>query len=72
MSRIELFITHPCLSYQPAMDLWEALREALPDQEYEVVNSRENRERAKAAGVIIDPAFVVDGRLALSGLPHRD
>ncbi len=72
MPRIELFISKTCLSYQPAMELLSGVKEAFPECEFEVVDCREERKRARAAGVVMDPAFLLDGEVVMVGLPEKD
>ncbi len=69
MSLLEIFVHGGCLSEQPAVALAEELRKEFPTWMVQVVD---NRDRAEHLGLLVLPAFVLNGKVLAVGVPRKE
>lgn len=70
MALLEVFVHPGCLSERPALALIDDIRKEFPAWQIRVWRS--GQERARALGIIIVPAFVLNGTLVAVGIPRRE
>lgn len=69
MSVLEVFVHSGCVSEQPAVVLAEEVRKEFPGWLVQVVD---NQARAESLGLVVLPAFVLNGKVLAVGVPRKD
>lgn len=69
MDQLEVFVHRGCLSEQPALKLAHEIQKEFPAWRVWVVD---NRDRARALGVVTFPAFVLNGKVLTVGVPQKE
>ena len=70
MARLDILVHGGCLSEQSARTLAQEIRDELPDWDVDV-RSAEQRD-TDTFGVIVFPAFLLEGRILTTGIPRKD
>jgi len=71
MKLLELFLHPGCISEKSALALARELQSVWPALEVRIRSLPEASERAQALGVIVTPAFVLDGTIIAVGVPRK-
>ncbi|MBI4400725.1 MAG: thioredoxin family protein [Nitrospirae bacterium] len=69
MAVLQVFVHHGCMSGQHARVLAEEIMKHCPGLQVEVV---EDQHRAQALGVVVLPAFVLNGKVIAVGVPRKE
>lgn len=69
MARLTIVVHQGCLSIHSVQKLVEEIRQQLPDWTIELIPAERSTE---SSGLIVFPAFLVDGTLVATGLPERE
>lgn len=69
MAVLEIFVHRGCLSELSVFGLGNQIQEAFPGLQVRVID---DRERARTLGIVVLPAFVLDGNLLVVGIPRRE
>ncbi len=70
MARLDILIHPGCMSEQLARNLAEEIRDRFPNWHVDV-RAAESRD-THTLGVVVLPAFVLEGRLSVTGVPAKD
>ncbi len=71
MAILEIFLHPGCLSEDAALTLARELQAVWPALEVKIQPFPEASERAQALGVIVEPAFVLNGKIIAVGVPRK-
>lgn len=69
MPLLEIFVHSGCPSEQPAVALADELRKEFPTWLVQVVD---DQARAEDLGLVVLPAFVLNGRVLAVGVPRKE
>lgn len=69
MGHLTILVHYGCLSLRPVQRLAEEIRQQLPDWTIELLPAELNRE---SGGLLVFPAFLVEGTLVATGLPETE
>jgi hypothetical protein len=72
MELLEIFLHPGCLSENAALALARELQSVRPSLEVSIQSLPEANERARARGVIVAPAFILNGTIIAVGVPRKD
>ena len=72
MNLLEVFVHPGCLSERSAMVLARELQAVWSALDVKIWSLPEASERAQALGVIVAPAFVLDGTIIAVGVPRKE
>jgi len=70
MARLDILVHRGCLSEQSARTLAREIQHELPDWHIDVRPAE--REDADSSGILVFPAFLLDGRILATGIPRKD
>lgn len=70
MARLDILVHRGCLSEQSARTLAREIQHELPDWHIDVRPAE--REDAGSSGILVFPAFLLDGRILATGIPRKD
>ena len=70
MARLDILVHRGCLSELSARTLAQEIRDELPDWDI-AVRSAEQHD-ADTIGVLVFPAFLLNGRILVTGIPRKD
>ena len=71
MNLLEVFVHTGCISGKSALALARDLQAVWPALEVKIQPFPEASERAQALGVIVEPAFVLNGKIIAVGVPRK-
>ncbi len=69
MARLTILVHHGCISVHPVQKLAEEIRQQLPDWTIDLIPAELSSE---ADGLIVFPAFLVNGTLVATGSPDTE
>ncbi len=70
MAHLEILVHGGCLSEQSARTLAIEIRDELPDWDIDVRSA--GQSDTDTLGVMVFPAFLIDGRIFTTGIPQED
>ncbi len=70
MARLDILVHRGCLSEQSARTLAQEIRDELPDWDVDVRSAAQCD--TNTFGVLVFPAFLLDGRILTTGIPRKD
>lgn len=71
MNLLEVFVHPGCISEKSALALARELQAAWPALEVRIRSVPEASERAQTLGIIVTPAFVLNGTIIAVGVPRK-
>jgi len=71
MNLLEVFVHPGCMSEKSALALARELQAVCPALELKIWSFPEASQRAQALGVIVSPAFVLNGTIIAVGVPRK-
>jgi hypothetical protein len=70
MARLDILVHRGCLSELSARTLAQEIQSELPDWKIDVRTAKP--DETDQLGVLVFPAFLLDGRILTTGLPRKD
>ena len=70
MARLDILVHRGCLSEQSARTLAQEIQQELPDWHIDIHAA--SKENCDALGVLVFPAFLLDGRILATGIPRKE
>lgn len=72
MKLLEMFIHRGCLSENAALVLLKEIQAMSAELDVTIHRLPEAQDRAMALDVVVTPAFVLDGKLLVVGVPRKE
>ncbi|MDP3092911.1 MAG: hypothetical protein Q8N04_19740 [Nitrospira sp.] len=70
MARLDILVHQGCLSERSARTLAQEIQQELPDWHIDIRAA--SKENCDALGVLVFPAFLLDGRILATGIPRKE